>query len=147
MKLNWGYRVALLYIGFAGLIIYLVTMSMNQKIDLVAKDYYAQELKYQDKIESTNRNNRLEQPLSIELNDSGIKIEFPKELEGTNITGSILIFRPSDNSMDKTIAINPGADLEQLIPATELIKGMYRIKVEYQSAGNNYYSEKQVVVK
>jgi len=147
MKLNWGYRVALLYIGFTGLIIYLVTMSMNQKIDLVAKDYYAQELKYQDKIESTNRNNLLDQPLSIELNDSGIKIKFPKTLEGTQITGSILIFRPSDNTKDKTFAINPGADLEQIIPASELIKGMYRIKVEYQSAGNNYYSEKQIVVK
>ncbi len=43
--MNWGYRVALLYISFAGLIIFLVTKSVNEKVDLVTPDYYAQELK------------------------------------------------------------------------------------------------------
>ncbi|MBL0070976.1 MAG: FixH family protein [Bacteroidetes bacterium] len=59
MKISWGYRVMFLYIGFAGLIIYFVTRSINEKVDLVTPDYYAQELKFQDKIESINRNNEL----------------------------------------------------------------------------------------
>jgi hypothetical protein len=147
MKLNWGYRVAILYIGFAGLIVYFVTRSMNEKIDLVTTDYYAQELKYQDKIESTNRNNNLEQPLTIDLNETGILLKFPKEFEGKKITGSILLFRPSDNSRDRTITVNPNNGLEQIIPASDLMKGLYRVKVEYQSEGISYYSEKQIVVK
>jgi hypothetical protein len=147
MKLNWGYRVAILYAGFAGLIIYFVTRSINEKIDLVTPDYYAQELKYQDKIESTNRNNSLEQPLTIGLTDAGISVKFPLEMKGKNITGSILLFRPSDNTKDRTIAINTGAGFEQLIPSTELAKGMYRVKVEYQSDGISYYAEKQIVVR
>ena len=147
MKLNWGYRVAILYIGFAGLIVYFVTRSMNEKIDLVTPDYYVQELKYQDKIESTNRNNSLEQPLAIDINDAGITIKFPKEFEAKKITGSILLFRPSDNSRDKSVVINPGAGFEQVIPASDLAKGLYRVKVDYQSEGVNYYAEKQIVVK
>jgi hypothetical protein len=147
MKINWGYRVAILYIGFAGLIIYFVTRSMNEKIDLVTKDYYAQELKYQDKIESSNRNNSLDQPLSIEMTDAGIVVKFPNDMEGKKITGSILLFRPSDNTKDKTIAITPNTKFEQLIPNTELAKGMYRVKVEYQTDGVDYYSEKQIVVR
>lgn len=147
MKINWGYRVAILYIGFAGFIIYFVTRSMNEKIDLVTTDYYAQELKYQDKIESTNRNNSFEQPLTINFNDAGIAVKFPIELKGKSITGSILLFRPSDNNQDKTIVINPDAAFEQLIPASDLAKGMYRVKVEYQSDGINYYTEKQIVVR
>ena len=147
MKLNWGYRVAILYIGFAGLIIYFVTRSMNEKIDLVTKDYYAQELKYQDKIESSNRNNSLDQPLSIEMTDAGIIVKFPDAMEGKKITGSILLFRPSDNTKDKLIAITPNTKFEQLIPHADLAKGMYRVKVEFQSDGVDYYSEKQIVVR
>jgi len=147
MKINWGYRVAFLYIGFATLIIYIVTRSMNEKVELVAADYYAQELKYQDKIESTNRSNNLETPVSIELNDRGITVKFPDEMEGKKITGSILLFRPSDSSLDKTIPINPDTNREQLIPATQLAKGMYRIKIEYQLNETKYYTEKQIVVR
>lgn len=147
MKLNWGYRVAILYLGFAGLIIYFVTRSMNEKIDLVAPDYYAQELKYQDKIESTVNNNNLDQPLSIDYMDAGISVYFPKELEGKKITGSILLFRPSDKSQDKTYEVQPNKDLTQLIPSADLAKGMYRVKVEFEAEGKNYYSEKQVVVR
>ena len=147
MKLNWGIRVAILYIGFAGLIIYFVTRSMNEQIDLVAPDYYAQELKYQDKIESSNNNNNLDQPLSIEYSESGISINYPKVLNGKKLTGTILLFRPSDKTQDKTYKITPSSEFTQLIPASDLVKGMYRVKVEYEAEGKKYFSEKQVVVR
>ncbi|MBK8876098.1 MAG: FixH family protein [Bacteroidetes bacterium] len=147
MKISWGYRVMFLYIGFAGLIIYFVTRSMNEKVDLVTPDYYAQELKFQDKIESINRNNELTSALSIDYSDAGIIITYPSDLQNKTITGAINIFRPSDKSKDQTIEITPDKEMKQTINTTSLSKGMYRIKVDYEVDGSGYYSEKQIVIR
>ena len=50
LKISWGTKIATLYIGFVGLIILMVSMSMRQRVDLVSEDYYNRELAYQDKI-------------------------------------------------------------------------------------------------
>lgn len=147
MKISWGYRVMFLYVGFAGLIIYFVTRSMNEKVDLVTPDYYAQELKFQDKIESINRNNELTSALSIDYSDAGIIITYPSDLQNKTITGAINIFRPSDKSKDQTIEITPDKEMKQTINTTSLSKGMYRIKVDYEVDGAGYYSEKQIVIR
>jgi hypothetical protein len=146
MNINWGYRVALLYIGFVGLIVYLITRSVNEQIDLVTPDYYAQELKYQEKIESIERNNNLKQPVSIELTGTGISVGLPSGDEGKSITGSILLFRPSDKSKDRTYEITAKPGHSQLIPIADLEHGLYRVKVNYTIEGDNHYTEKQVVV-
>ncbi|MBK8413729.1 MAG: FixH family protein [Bacteroidetes bacterium] len=147
MKISWGYRVMFLYIGFAGLIIYFVTRSINEKVDLVTPDYYAQELKFQDKIESINRNNELSSALGIDYSDAGIIITYPTDLQNKTITGAINIFRPSDKSKDQTIEITPDKEMKQTINTTSLSKGMYRIKVDYEVNGAGYYSEKQIVIR
>jgi hypothetical protein len=147
MKISWGYRVMFLYVGFAGLIIYFVTRSMNEKVDLVTPDYYAQELKFQDKIESINRNNELTSALSIDYSDAGIIITYPSDLQNKTITGAINIFRPSDKSKDQTIEITPDKEMKQTINTASLSKGMYRIKVDYEVDGSGYYSEKQIVIR
>jgi hypothetical protein len=59
MHISWGIKIAMLYCGFVALIIIMVSMAMNQKIDLVSKDYYEQELNYQKKIDKTNRSHAL----------------------------------------------------------------------------------------
>ena len=45
--MNWGYKILTVYIIFIAGILFLVFKSSNQNQDLVTKDYYEQELKYQ----------------------------------------------------------------------------------------------------
>lgn len=147
MKISWGYRVTILYLGFAALIIYFVTRSVNEKVDLVTPDYYAQELKYQDKIESISRTNELTTSMVIEYNDAGLNVMFPTDFKGKKIEGSIHLFRPSDNTKDVSIDIAPDGNLNQNIPTDALTKGLYRVKVDYTVEGASYYSEKQIVIR
>ena len=51
MKLSWGYKIAFVYIIFVAGIGFLVFKASSQKFDLVTKDYYDQELKYQEVID------------------------------------------------------------------------------------------------
>lgn len=147
MKLSWGYRVTILYLGFAALIIYFVTRSVNEKVDLVTPDYYAQELKYQDKIESISRTNELTNAMVIDYNEAGLNLMFPSDFKGKKIEGSIHLFRPSDNTKDVSVDIAPDINLTQNVATDALTKGLYRVKVDYTVEGVAYYSEKQIVIR
>jgi len=41
--MNWGLKITLLYVGFVAMILTLVFKASGEKVDLVTKDYYAQE--------------------------------------------------------------------------------------------------------
>ena len=146
MKLSWGYRIAMLYISFALFIVYFVARSMQQKIDLVVPDYYEQELSFQNRLESSNRNNKLSTPLSIHVESNNVVIKYPENLNNMSLTGNVLFFRPSDNRIDINFPVQAGPDNIQRISATRLPKGMYRIKVDFESGGEDYYCEQQIII-
>lgn len=146
IKLSWGAKIASLYIGFVILIITMVTISMNQKIDLVSKDYYEQELAYQNKIDETNNANALSETVKYELQDAHIAFQFPKEFIEKKVSGNVFFFRPSDASKDynQTIALNENA--ECFVKYSALSKGMYKVKISWSADNKNYYNEQIIVI-
>ena len=54
MKFNWGHKILGIYFVFITGIAFMVVMSSRQKIDLVTPDYYAEEIKFQEKIDEKN---------------------------------------------------------------------------------------------
>lgn len=139
--MSWGIRITILYLSFVALIVGLVSMSMHEKIDLEMKDYYAQEIKYQDRINAIERTNRLQQPLSWQITGREIVFRFPSELKGQVTKGNILFFRPSDASMDKTVAIPADTSQGRHISVEYLKKGFYKMKIEWQAGNETYYNE------
>jgi hypothetical protein len=146
MKLSWGYRVAILYLGFVALIALLVVSSMRQKVDLVSDDYYEQELKYEDRIEQIKRSGSLEAQVLVSQDQENLIIEFPETTANKELKGSITVFRPSNRDLDKIIEIKYKKHREHLIPLSSLKKGMYRIQIEYKIDDEGYYFEKQVII-
>ncbi len=144
--MNWGYKIALLYIAFAAMILLLVTLSVKQKIDLVSKDYYAQELIFQDRIESTERMLLLDTPVEIHSDEKGITINYPDAFKGNTLAGTITLFRPSDKELDLIIPVQPNDVNGQFISNSILKAGMYRVKLELALNGKNYYKEQMVII-
>ena len=68
MKFNWGYKIVLVYCVFVAGILYLVVQSSRQQMDLVTDDYYAQEIKYQEKIDQSKRASALSEPIRLPVN-------------------------------------------------------------------------------
>jgi len=141
MKISWGIKIAGLYVGFVILILSLVSMAMRQNVDLVSKDYYEQELNYQDKIDKTNRSRSLKEPLSWEVKQGVLALKFPEQFKGQKINGSIYFFRPSDAAMDKTIPISADTSSVRDISTTQLKKGLYKMQVSWEVNKEEYYNE------
>lgn len=144
--ISWGKKILILYLGFVAMIVFMVYKTMNQKIDLVADDYYEQELKYEDKITGQRNTNTLtEQPQCV-INNNNIIITFPKELNTANVKGSLSFFCPSDNKKDKTMSLQLDNSNQQIISHSTIAAGLYKVKLEWQTEGKNYYYETPLVI-
>ena len=139
--MSWSYRITILYVGFVVLIISMVVLAMRQNVDLVAKDYYDQELKYQNKIDVINRTLELSESLSWEVKQGELSLKFPSQFKGQHIEGSIYFFRPSNAVLDQTIVIVTDTSGIQSISTKELMKGAYKMQVSWSVNNNTYYNE------
>ena len=59
--MNWGKSIILAFVLFAGFIATLVVVCVREDISLVSKDYYKEELLYQDQIQRLNNASQLKE--------------------------------------------------------------------------------------
>jgi len=140
--MNWGKRIVIVFVLFIGLIATLVTISMRQDVSLVAKDYYVQEIAYQDQIERIQNKNDMNIQPRLEQKD-GLIVLTIKDLD---LQGEIHFFRPSNAKLDKKYTLKLNESGEQLFSATDFEKGLWRVKINWNNKGKEYYSEHSVVL-
>jgi hypothetical protein len=121
----------------------MVTISSNNKNELVAKDYYAQELKYQDRINAIDNEKRLAKSIDVSIQEKNILISFPGET-AKDFSGEIIFFRPSDASKDVMIKMAFDKSGAQLISKNILAKGVYKLCLSWKSGNKNYYKEQVI---
>lgn len=139
MKLSWGTGIWAVYGLFVLGILTLVGMSVAQKIDLVNDQYYAEELRFQSKIDKINNTKALTTPLQWEITDAGVNVQYPADLKG--VKGKITFYCPADNRKDMSLAISADAHNRQFIPTDRIATGRYQIQFDWQANGTPYWSE------
>jgi nitrogen fixation protein FixH len=143
--MNWGKKILIVYIVFVMGIAFMVYKSSTQNADLVTTDYYAKELKYQEKIDEIKRVSALSAPLEYAIKGNAITVQFPKDFSGKQITGEAILYCPSDEKKDlKKNFILKDEALKIQIP--EGSKGLYELHVSWQEAGVTYYFEKKIFI-
>jgi hypothetical protein len=145
MNISWGYKIAVLYIGFILLIGIMVFMSMRQKIDLVSEDYYEKELAFQSKIIEMNNVSSLSENISHKITSEEIILDFPEDFKNSSLKGIINFFRPSDSSKDFKISIQLN-DLSVHIPLNKFTRGMYKLQVSWTANSIPYFTEEIIVI-
>jgi hypothetical protein len=111
----------------------------------VDKEYYKNELVYQQVIDGSNRANALS-AVTIQQDKNGITLQLPAELKNKKISGSIHFYCAYDENKDKTFELNPSAEATQLFSNTSLQAGEYTVKIRWAADGINYYTEKKLIV-
>lgn len=100
--MNWGYKILSFYALFVFGILFMVFKSSSQNTDLVTTDYYAKELKYQDKIDEQNRVSALTTPINYKLSNDSLIITFPNDFVGKLLTGNVVLYCVSNEKRYKT---------------------------------------------
>jgi nitrogen fixation protein FixH len=144
--MNWGWRITLVYIGFVAMILTLVLKARSEKVELVAPDYYAQEIVYQKRIDAIKRVGSLTDQVNVSIDSGRITLSMPPECSGKITRGTFHLYRPSDSSLDQSFPLKPDQSGAQWIETTGVHPGYYLVQVDWEMNGESYYYEESLIV-
>jgi len=146
--MSWGWKIVIVYSLFVAMTLGMVFYFIGDKVDLVAEDYYKQEIEYQDQIDKISNAKSLKQSIGFEFSSAQrtVTINFPEDQLQGGLEGSVQFYRPSDSSLDKKFEINPNEAGEQIIAIASLHKGLWKVKISWTASGKDYYDEKVITL-
>ena len=144
--MNWGNKLLLTFIVFGAGMTYLVYRSVSTNYELVEKDYYNQELRYQQVIDGSRLANQLSAPVRIEQTTEGIMLELPEEMKNKTISVKIWFYCAYDQNKDKKFSLQTNPEGKQVFQSAAIAPGNYTVKINWSNEGKNYFSEKSLTV-
>lgn len=144
--MSWGNKLIVVFFVFAAGMAFLVYRSLSTNFELVEKDYYKQELRYQQKIDGTKEANNLTSAVSLKQDETGILLQFPAEMKEKNLSGEVWFYCAYDAKKDKKFQLQTSKDATQLFKLEEIGPGNYTVKINWKDDDKNYYSEKTLTV-
>jgi hypothetical protein len=142
--MNFGNWIVVAFVFFALFIGTLVTVCVKQDISLVSKNYYSDELVYQDQITRINNTNALLSKPEFNKREGGsIEISFDQQYKIEK--GEVKFFCPSNPNADKNFAFMTSNNTQQF-DITSFPKGMYKARVYWSMDGKEYYFEEVIYI-
>ncbi|MCU0357537.1 MAG: FixH family protein [Cyclobacteriaceae bacterium] len=141
--MNWGKGIVVAFVLFAAFLAVMVTIMMRQDVDLVSKQYYRDDLRFQEQLERKQNTEQLEFKPVISVEGSEyLKVYFPSVsyVEG----GTLRLFRPSSEKLDQQFKLSASADSVQVFLLKTPERGTYRVKMEWKMEGREYYLEQVI---
>lgn len=146
MTLNWGHKLILVFLVFGGLMSFLVYRSVKTNFELVSKEYYKDEIAYQQVIDGARQAGLLSSKLSIAQQNDSVSIRFPEEMNSGVVTGNALFYYAPDARRDRRLPIGLNGSREQKISGSYFLPGNYTAKIWWQHGGKQYYAEQIITI-
>lgn len=144
--MNWGKGIALSLIAFAAMMATFLVIASRHVESLVTDEYYAEELRYQQRIDAQARARSLSGPVAILVQGDELALRFPDEMKGRMITGTLTLRRPNDARGDRSVEIHMDAEGLFRSSGLRLLPGRYDASIDWQADGVSYHSSDKLVV-
>ena len=144
-KISWGTGIVIGIIVFVVITVTMTVIFMTQDVSLVSDNYYEKSLSYQDEIDKQSRTKLLDEQVKINFNGEIITISVPSNYISKDISGEIFFYRPSNPKLDFALPLQL-VEGSQIILAKRLVKGFWRIKLNWTMDGNGYYNERAITI-
>ncbi len=144
IKGNWPFWIVVCISAFVLFIVITIIFFSLQKNELVEDNYYKKELNYEDHIQSVKRTDALKEKPKITRDGNNIMIYFPMDFRNKELSGYIIFYKPSDESLDFRFPVKTGYELMQSVSLKNITKGFWIIKLAWKSEGRDYYYEEEV---
>lgn len=136
--MNWGWKLTLVYSLFVVGILTLVFKARSEKVDLVATDYYAQELAYSRRIEAQRNASAMSERPVIRQDSNHLVVELPASCEHLT-NGNVHLYCPSNASLDQHLPLTNNTT--QVFELNELPTSIYLIKLSFELDSKPYFIE------
>lgn len=140
--MNWGHGITIFIVAFMAFILSMVYRATQRDVDLVAENYYEQEIAYESTISALKNGN--ESSVNIKQENNMLIIEFNEDTKDVE-NGSISLYRPDNAKLDLTIDLKL-INNEHKIPLEILAKGNYKLKLKWTDNNTNKLIEQDIVI-
>ena len=143
----WPVAIIAFFALFISATLGLVIFTSFHRMELVSKDYYEQEIKYQDQIERLNRTQRIRSRVALSYDPvkQQITITMPPEHTRRHVEGRIHFYRPSAAGLDREVKLECGTDGLQVVNAANLRPGLWKVRVFWTAGRKNFYDQMVVI--
>jgi hypothetical protein len=143
--MNWGHKIAIVYLGFVVFMLTLVVLCVKQKdLSLVTDNYYADELAYQLKIDKMQNTSSLSTPPAIGLNSTNDSLVLDLTEQSVGASGILSFYRPSNARLDFSLPLLLDASGKQKCYLGKVVPGLWTLKLEWSKDGKEYYTERKL---
>ena len=142
MSWNWGKSIAVVIGLFMIFILSFVYKAFTRDVDLVAEDYYQQEIDFQEKIDAKSNANGNE--VNLSFLDNELIINLNEDIpSGTKVTFNFK--RPNDANLDKEIVIEDKTN-DFDFNLTDFVPGKYTLYISWTNNDKNFLIEKDLML-
>ena len=145
----WPYAIIAAFVLFGCFIGYMVRQAMRTSVDLVSPDYYAQELRHQQRMNAVARTAALPAgavTVGYDAAAATLTLRLPAAVASQQPSGQVQFFRPSDQTLDFNVPLQPDTQGQQRLSTAKLRPGYWRVRLDFTAAGQAYFVEKSIVV-
>ena len=146
MRFTWGNAIFLVMTAFILLMTSFMIRAASNQEELVAENYYEQEIEYQGQIDKLNMTSTPSQTVRMTVEGSELVIEMPMDVRDKTITGELYLQRPSDSRADERMPITLDANRMMRVALGERLKGAYNVQLDWSADGTAYLSKDRIYV-
>ena len=148
-KSFWPLGIVGAFVCFIAGTIALIVIACTHKTDLITADYYADELRFQGRLDQLNRTAQHSEQVAVSFDAArqSIVLALPPATVNAQTTGRIQLYRPSATDRDVVVRLELDAMGSQTIDATMLLPGLWKVRIEWTAQNQDYFADKQIVVK
>lgn len=144
--MNWGNKLILIFVAFGAMMSYLVYRCMKVPVNLVSKEYYREEIAFQEVIDSRKNTNALSGGVQLTEQASTVNLTLPVEMKHKRTEGKIQFYCPANAGYDRQFDLQTDSAAFQALSKEALMPGNYVVKISWQAEGTNYYSEHPITI-
>lgn len=142
--MNWGWKIAIFLTCFIAFIMYMVIYSFTTTNDLVAEDYYNQEIQYQQNIDAQKNALPFSDNVTINSDAENVVIQFPDNFDIKYTDGEISFYRPDNAKFDKKFSLDLNQNKNQNIEKSKIVPGFYKVTIQFTDGENLYLMNKDI---
>ncbi|MGB1039511.1 MAG: FixH family protein [Flavobacteriales bacterium] len=144
--MNWGWKITIFLTCFITFILSMVVYSFYTTNDLVAEDYYNQEIHYQQNIDAQKNALPFAKDVTVKGDSKEILVSFPENFDLEIEQGDISFYRPDNAKLDKSFDLKLTQNNTQSLKKTEIISGQYKVTIQFISGDKTYIIKKDIWV-
>lgn len=142
----WPLAIIALFVAFIAGIVSFVVWTGKHRVDLVASDYYEQEIDYQARMDSRRRAAGANLKIHYDAGEQVVRLDSAERSWFDTTAGTVTFYRPSDAALDRTVPLSLEATGEQRIDTSSFPRGLWRVKVSWSTEHQDFFQEEVLVL-